>query len=157
MTSMTSVAPVHREVVVHASAEHAFKVFTEGLDKWWPRQHHIGATPLKEAKLEPKAGGRWYAVHEDGTESDTGEVLVWDPPRRVVLSWRITAEWKFDPTFHTEVEVTFTPQGPKQTLVVLEHQKLDAYGPAAPAVREQIDSAGGWGIIMEQFAAIANG
>ena len=128
---MNVIAPVRKEVVVDATADHAFRVFTDGIDRWWPRQHHIGTSPMARAVMEPRAGGRWYAISQDGSECDTGRVLVWEPPRRVVLAWQITADWKYDPDFVTEVEVTFTPQGAKKTLVVLEHRDLERFGAAA--------------------------
>jgi uncharacterized protein YndB with AHSA1/START domain len=149
---MSSVPPVRKELVVAATADHAFKVFTDGIDRWWPRQHHIGASPLKREVLEPGVGGRWYGLSEDGTECDVGKVLVWDPPRRLVLAWQITSDWKFDPTFLTEVEVTFTAEGPKTTRLVLEHRDLHRYGLAEPAYRGAIDSpTGGWGFILQRF------
>jgi uncharacterized protein YndB with AHSA1/START domain len=74
----------------------------------------------------------------------------------LVLSWQLTAEWKFDPNFLTEIEVTFTAEGIKKTKVVLEHRKLDAYGPAAPAIREMIGADTGWGLIVDNFVAAAN-
>ena len=141
--------------MVEASQERAFRVFTEGIDRWWPREHHIGKSPMKRAIIEPGAGGRWYAVCEDGTECDTGKVLTWEPPRRVVLAWQITAAWQYDAAFLTEVEVTFTSEGPKRTLVEIEHRNLERYGAAAEELRKLLDSAGGWGRNMEVFAGIA--
>jgi hypothetical protein len=41
------------------SLERAFSVFTDGIDRWWPKQHHIGKSPLKRGVIEPRAGGRW--------------------------------------------------------------------------------------------------
>ena len=41
----TTVAPVSKSITVKASVEHAFRVFTEGFDTWWPREHHIGKSP----------------------------------------------------------------------------------------------------------------
>lgn len=151
-----AVAPVRKEVVVNASAAHAFRVFTEGVDRWWPRQHHIGKSPLKRAVIEPEKGGRWYSICEDGSECDIGAVLVWDPPRRLVLSWQINGEWKFDPSFHTEVEVTFTADGPAKATVVVEHRNLEAYGKQAAAIREMIGADSGWGLIVSNFARVAN-
>ena len=58
--------------------------------------------------VEPRAGGRWYEIAGDGRECDWGRVLHWQPPGRLVLVWGLTAEWRYDPGFHTEVEVTFT-------------------------------------------------
>jgi uncharacterized protein YndB with AHSA1/START domain len=152
---VSSIPPVRKEVVVEASQEHSFRVFTEGIDRWWPRQHHIGTSPMARAILEPRAGGRWYAVSEDGSESDNGKVLTWDPPRRLVLAWQITAEWQYDPNFTTEVEVTFTAEGPKKTRVMLEHRNLERFGAAAPDLRKGIDAPEGWGAILESFAKTA--
>lgn len=147
-----SIAPVRKSVVVKASQERAFAVFTNELDRWWPRQHHVGTSPMKTAIIEPRVGGRWYATCQDGTECDTGKVLDWDPPRRVLLAWQLTAQWQFDPDFVTEVEVTFTPQGPRETLVELEHRNLERFGASAPDISKQIGEPGGWKLLLELFA-----
>src|ERR1035438_4720289 len=105
--SEEKIEPVRKEVLVNASQERAFQVFTQGIDKWWPRQHHIGKSPLKKAILEGMPNGRWYATHEDGSETGTGKVLVWEPPQRLILAWQLNAKWQFDPEFVTEIEVTF--------------------------------------------------
>jgi uncharacterized protein YndB with AHSA1/START domain len=152
---MSHVPPVRKQVIVEASQEHAFRVFTDGIDRWWPRQHHIGSSPLLREVLEPRLGGRWYAVSQDGSECDVGRVLVWEPPRRLVVTWQINGQWQYDPTFVTEIEVTFTPEGARRTRVELEHRLLERYGDAAPALREQLDKPSGWGITMEAFAQLA--
>ncbi|HWZ89662.1 MAG TPA: SRPBCC family protein [Polyangiaceae bacterium] len=152
---MSRVEPIRKQIIVNASQERAFRVFTAGIDRWWPREHHIGKSPLKRAVLEQQAGGRWYSVSEDGSECEVGKVLSWEPPVRLLLAWQLTADWQFDPAFVTEVEVTFTAQGPNQTRVELEHRDLERYGDRAVAVRNSIDSAGGWNKIMERFAETA--
>jgi uncharacterized protein YciI len=146
------IEPVRKQIVVETSAERAFRVFTQKIDRWWPKQHHIGASPMERAVIEPGVGGRWYAICVDGTECDTGKVLVWDPPNRVVLAWQIRADWKFDPSFTTEVEVRFTPEGPNRTRVELEHRDLERYGDGAAALRKEIDADGGWLLIVQQYA-----
>ena len=153
--TVDTIAPVRKTVVVSAAQDRAFRAFTEQIDRWWPRQHHIGKAPMTQAILEGRPGGRWYSTHEDGTECDNGRVLVWDPPGRLVLAWQITADWTFDPDFVTEVEVTFTPESPTRTRVDLEHRNLDRYGDRAKSTREAIDAPGGWPLIMEQFARVA--
>lgn len=152
---MNVVEPVRKQVVVNAPQEHVFAVFTRDIDAWWPKQHHIGASPLARSVLELHEGGRWYAICEDGSECTTGKVLTLEPPRRIVLAWQITAEWQYDANFLTEVEVTFTAEGPKTTRVDLEHRNLERYGAAAQSIRESIGSPAGWGAIMESLVQAA--
>jgi len=142
--------PVQKSVVLHATPEHAFAVFTAGMSRWWIKTHHIGAAPLKDVVIEPHSGGRWYERGEDGSECDWGRVLVWEPPRRLVLTWQIDAQWKYDPGLVTELEVTFTPAGEQVTRVALEHRNLERYGERAEAIRAQLD--GGWPKLVESFA-----
>ncbi|MEO7455331.1 MAG: SRPBCC family protein [Gemmatimonadaceae bacterium] len=157
MTAVQTIPPVRKQVVVDASAEHCWRVFTEETTRWWPAEHHIGKSPLKRAIIENAAGGRWYATHEDGSETTTGTVRVWDPPKRLVLVWQINADWQFDPQLDTEVEITFTPDGASRTVVVLEHRDLDKFGTRASDLRAGIDAEGGWGMFMASFRKAAEG
>src|SRR5437868_9863585 len=108
---------VRTEVVVEAPAERAFRVFTEKMETWWPASHHIGKADFKDIVLDRRANGRWAEVGKDGSECDWGRVLVWDPPKRLVLAWQLTSTWQFDENFVTEVEVNFTPMGSGKTRV----------------------------------------
>ena len=152
---MSGIEPVRKQIVVAAAPARAFDVFTNGIDRWWPREHHVGKSPMARILIEPRAGGRWYSVCQDGSECDVGRVLSWEPPHRLVLAWQLTAKWQFEPDFVTEVEVTFTAAGPTQTRVVLEHRNLERFGEAAAALRKTIDEAGGWGYLLDQFAGAA--
>lgn len=152
---MTEVPPIKRELSVKTSAARAFAIFTDGIDSWWPRQHHIGTSPMKRTLIEPRQGGRWYAISEDGSECDVGRVLTWDPPTRLVLSWNITAEWKFDPEFVTEIEVRFTQTAPKETAVSFEHRLLERYGAPAREMRERMNAQEGWHVTLDNFARVA--
>jgi uncharacterized protein YndB with AHSA1/START domain len=88
---------VRFEIDVEAPIEHVFRVFSEGFDSWWPRDHHIGEVDMAVAILEPRIGGRWYELGVDGSESDWGTVLAWDPPRHVAVSWHLDGTFRFDP------------------------------------------------------------
>ncbi|HVZ75093.1 MAG TPA: SRPBCC domain-containing protein [Polyangia bacterium] len=151
----TPVPPVKKELIIRAAPAHAFRTFTEGMTRWWPPQHHIGKSPLARMVVEPRVGGRWYSVCEDGSECDIGRVLAWEPPARLVLSWQITSAWAFDPAFVTEVEVTFTPVEARRTRVTFEHRLLDRYLDAAEALRKQLDDPKGWHVTLERFGAAA--
>jgi uncharacterized protein YndB with AHSA1/START domain len=147
---------VRHTIVVEAPQEKAFAVFTDGLNRWWPRNHKIGPEALEEAVLEGREGGRWYERDTDGSECDWGKVLVWEPPSRLVLAWQITGEWAYDADFMTEVEVTFIPDGPNRTRVDLHHRGLDAFGERAAEMRDQFDSPDAWPGVLEAFAAAAS-
>src|SRR5262249_56505408 len=87
--NQTSETPVRKSISVKAGAERAFQVFTQGIDTWWPRTHHIGKSPMKKAIIEGRAGGRCLSDRGGGTEGDWGQALVWEPPHRPVLAWEI--------------------------------------------------------------------
>jgi len=156
---MTTVeASLRKSVTVKASAERAFQVFTEGFDTWWPREHHIGKSPMKKAIIEGFQGGRCYTEQMDGTDCPWGEVLVWEPPRRFVMAWKINLQWQYEPELakSSEVEVSFTPQPDGSTRVDLEHRHFDRHGEGWENMRTQVDSAGGWGMLLDRYAAKAD-
>jgi uncharacterized protein YndB with AHSA1/START domain len=157
MMATTTVAPVRKSVSVHASAAHAFKVYTEGFDTWWPRTHHIGKAPLEKAVIELRAGGRCYGLSIDGTECDWGTVLVWDPPHRLVLAWQITHEWGYEPDLAkaSEVDIRFIPEGPDMTRVELEHRHFERHGAGGESMREAVNKPNGWSGLLALFAAAA--
>lgn len=144
-------APVRKTLTVRATPETAFRVFTEGFDRWWPRSHHIGKAELARAIIEPKAGGRWYEVGVDGSECPWGEVLAWEPPGRLLLAWRLNAQWEYDPDLLTEVEVRFTALDDGQTRVDFEHRGFERMGAGGEAARAGVDSPSGWGAILAAF------
>jgi uncharacterized protein YndB with AHSA1/START domain/DNA-binding transcriptional ArsR family regulator len=147
---------VRKSVTVDVDRERAFAVFTEGFDTWWMRSHHIGAVDMDVAVIEPREGGRWYERGVDGTECDWGHVMAWEPPARIVLAWQINAGWQYDPSLVTEVEVTFTEDGPRRTRVDLEHRHLDRMGEAAEQMRGVFDSDAGWSGLLRLYADRAN-
>ncbi|WP_292549729.1 SRPBCC domain-containing protein [Mesorhizobium sp.] len=71
-------------------------------------------------------------------------MLAWEPPNRIVLAWRIRADWQYDPSLLTEVEVKFSEAGENATRVELEHRQLENMGAAGEAVREIFESDRGW-------------
>ena len=51
-------APVKTSVTVDAPLARALEVFTVGFGRWWPSTHSIGKSPIKNAVIEPRSGGR---------------------------------------------------------------------------------------------------
>jgi DNA-binding transcriptional ArsR family regulator len=129
----------------------AFQVFVG--QEWWPvSTHHLAHPAGREVVLEPFAGGRWYERAAGGTETDWGTVLAWQPPYRLLLTWQVSADWTYepDPARGSQIEVTFTPEGPHVTRVDLVHRHLERYGPHAGRMRRILDGKGG-----EPLAAFA--
>jgi uncharacterized protein YndB with AHSA1/START domain len=147
------IAPVRKAVVVEANPPQAFAVFTAGIDRWWPKEHGIGATPIRQSVIEPFVGGRWLTRHDDGAEVVLGHVRVWQPPERLVVSWEVSAEWKPDPrpALTSEVEMRFTGEAGGRTRVELEHRNFERMGAAAgEKMRKDVD--GGWPHLLELYA-----
>jgi len=151
----TSEASVFKSISVNASTERAFAIFTAQVDSWWPRGHHIGKAPLEKLVIETRAGGRCYGRSVDGTESDWGRVLIWEPPKRLVLAWQITPEWQYEPdlTKASEVEVSFTPIGDGKTRVDVGHRHFERHGAGGASIRTAVEGSGGWSSLLELFAA----
>ena len=155
-----TVEAIRREIVVDLPPARAFELFTANMTAWWPAHHHIGSAPIAEIVVEPRAGGRWYTRHEDGTETSTGSVVVWEPPSRLVVTWQIGADWRFHDDLITTVEVRFTPAqespagqtGGGRTLVRLEHRDLEAFGADAAAMRETFDAPDAWTATLSAYA-----
>jgi uncharacterized protein YndB with AHSA1/START domain len=147
---------VKKFVHVQAPRPVAWRVFTEQMATWWPlAKYKIGRARAVDAIVEPWIGGRWYERGEDGSTCDWGSVLAWEPPARLVLSWDITAEWQYDPTLKTEVEVRFIPEGKDATRVELEHRRLDRFGARRDEMRRIFDTEGDWGRVLDGFALVA--
>ncbi|HEY4289505.1 MAG TPA: SRPBCC family protein [Puia sp.] len=142
-----TIGSIRKELIVETAQADAFKVFTENMDSWWPRTHHIGKSPMTELLLEPAPNGRWFSRHEDGSEVDIGYVLVWQPHDVLVLAWQINGKFEYDPELVTEVEIQFIASGPRTTLVKLEHKNLGRLG--AGKTVESMDE--GWGMILQLY------
>ena len=119
MTSHTADTAVRTSVVVSASQEHAFSVFTEGIGSWWPPEHHILQGELAEMVFEPHVGGAVYDRATNGTECRWGRVLAYEPPHRFVITWNINLQWQLesDPARVSEIEVSFLPESATTTRV----------------------------------------
>lgn len=155
MTPQATQLTVRKAITVEAAQEHAFAVFTEQMGSWWPLETKtIGSAKAQTAMVEPYAGGRWFERGVDGTECDWGRVIAYEPPGRLVLNWQISADWRYDPTINTEVEVRFIADGEARTRVELEHRGLlEAYGERAEQIHALYDSPDGWADVLDRYAA----
>lgn len=147
---------VRRSVEVAAPAERAFAVFTEGLDGWWPRSHHVQPGELARVGVDPHEGGRVWEENDAGEVCVWGRVLTWDPPRTFAFSWQIGTDWGVPapdaPASRVTVRFTPTDGG---TRVELVHDRLDAHGTGWEQLREGVGGDGGWSSLLQQFATVA--
>lgn len=147
---------VRRSIDVTASAERAFAVFTEGLDGWWPRSHHLLPGNLARVGVDPHEGGRVWEQNDAGDVCVWGRVLTWDPPRMFAFSWQIGSDWAVPapdaPASRVTVRFTPTDGG---TRVDLVHDRLEAHGEGWEQVRQGVRGDGGWRALLQMFAEAA--
>ncbi len=154
--TQTPAAVVRKQIVVDASQEQAFHVFTRRFGDFKPREHNLLRAPIAETVFEPKAGGHIYDLGEDGSECRWARILAYEPPTRVVFSWDIGPTWQLEeePENTSEVEVRFVPESADRTRVELEHRNIDRHGPGWEAVHEGIDGEAGWPLYLDRYAAL---
>jgi len=120
---------------VKATPERAFAVFTGEIGAWWRPQGLFQTTPRAPGVLafdETAEGRRLIETLANGTVFQIGRVSAWEPPERLVFTWRQAA---FPPDLHTEVEVRFEAVG-EETRVSVEHRGFDQV-PADSAARHR--------------------
>jgi uncharacterized protein YndB with AHSA1/START domain len=154
MTTQAQQVSVRTQIVVEASIDRAFRVFTEEFDRIKPRDHNLLDVEIAETVFEPREGGRIYDRGVDGSQCQWARVLAFEPPHRVVFSWDISPQWQIE-TDHeksSEVEVRFVAEGPDRTRVHLEHRNLDRHGEGWEGERDSVDSEDGWPLYLRRFA-----
>jgi uncharacterized protein YndB with AHSA1/START domain len=146
----TAIAPVLKTIVVPLPQGRAFDLFFAGMGSWWPLDtHSVFAADAAEVTVDGRPGGRILERAADGRTAEWGEILVWDPPHRVVFTWHPG----YDDASATEVEVRFSTEG-ELTRVDLEHRGWDALGERAATTREGYET--GWNLVFAvRFGSVA--
>lgn len=145
-TSSNSLSSVKANIFIEAPREKVFETFTNGIDRWWPKEHHILKAELASMTFEPRVGGNIIDRGTDGSECRWARVLAYDPPERVVFSWDITLDWRIetDPARTSEVEVKFISHGNDRTEVSLTHRNIDRHGSGWEGMLKAVGSENGW-------------
>jgi uncharacterized protein YndB with AHSA1/START domain len=140
---------------VNATPARAFAAFTGEIGQWWRPNGLFQFSRGREGVLsfEPGAKGRLIETYADGTVFVIGEVRVWDPPRRLVVSWR---QQSFAPDQSTELHVRFEQAG-DQTRITVEHFGWDTI-PQRHAARHgfplpifQLRFAEWWQVLLDKL------
>ena len=142
--------PVLRSAHVARPLDETFAVFTRQIGAWWPLPTHglFGG----DAGGLGFEGGLLVERAVDGRTCVWGEVLHWDPPHRVVLTWHPGT----DADDASEVEVRFTASDGGGTRVELEHRGWERFGDSAMLRRHGYVGPGAWGHVLDHFADVAD-
>ena len=107
--------PIHRQIVVPASPEAAFRVFTDRIGEWWPvASHSVHGAGSRAAFRD----GQLVETGAGGETTVWGTVLDWQPARSFRMTWHPGREADDAST----VTVTFAPVGDDATLVTVRHE-----------------------------------
>jgi uncharacterized protein YndB with AHSA1/START domain len=136
--------PLRLEFGVACAPERAFEMWAERTSLWWPHGHSVSGEPGLTVTFEPRPGGRIFERTPQGAEHDWGEVLVWEPPRRLAYLWHL----RFDRADATEVEVTFAAAD-EGTTVTIMHRGWERLGAKGPERRER--NMKGWAGVTEHY------
>ena len=137
------------EVTVPAAPEDAFVLFTEDIGLWWRRDTPYWNDRERglSVRIEPGVNARFVEVYDlaSGSGMEVGRVTVWEPGRRLRLTWTQVG-WPADAW--TQLEITFEPAD-GGTRVRLEHTGFER-------VPGALDFVGGydagWNEVLGWFA-----
>ena len=110
-------ATIRIERTFRARAQNVFEAWTsvEVLRRWWHAEHDW-ETP--HAELDLRVGGAIRITMRDPYQGQDhgggGEFTEVDPPRRLAFTWT----WDDDPSTRQLIEVDFTDQGDRTTVVL---------------------------------------
>jgi uncharacterized protein YndB with AHSA1/START domain len=151
LTEASDVArEVRSSVTVQLPRDEAFRLFTEGIGRWWPlATHSVFNADATNVTLEPRVGGRLYEEAADGRTCDWGSVTVWQPGERVAMTWHPGDE----EALATLVEVAFSEAPEGGTLVDLRHTGWEVHG--AEAEEDATGYQEGWPIVLAHFVRAA--
>ena len=155
-TQAEATTSVQASIVVEASIERAFQVFTSEFDSIKPHEHNLLQVEIAETVLEPHVGGYIYDRGVDGSECRWARMLAYEPPHRLVFSWDIGPTWQIepDPAKTSEVEVRFIAEAPERTRVEIDHRNIDRHGEGWEGVREGVASNEGWPLYLQRYAKL---
>ena len=143
---------VRHQVVVDVAQEQAFWAFTD-MDRIKPREHNMLAVPIEQTVLEQRVGGDVYDRGVDGSICRWGRVLRFDPPRAIVFSWDIGADWQVttDLARTSTVEVTFEAEDEARTRVTLVHRDIERHGRGWEPLRDGLEAPEGWPLYLARY------
>jgi uncharacterized protein YndB with AHSA1/START domain len=150
---VTEAQVIRKSVLVDATPEEAFRVFTDEIGTWWPRSgpHSVSGDRLEDVVLEGGVGGRLFERATGGEEIVWGEITLWDPPHQLSFTWHPGREAETGQA----VELRFAAEGAR-TRVDLVHRGWERLGERAAQAIASYDT--GWDFVLgECYAGAAGG
>jgi uncharacterized protein YndB with AHSA1/START domain len=141
--------PLRIEFDLDCGPEHAFRVWTTKLSRWWPADHTVSGEPA-EIVLEGHVGGLIFERTADGTVHEWGEITAWEPPRHLAYTWYL----RQDRADATQVQITFIDRSPG-TRVEIEHHGWERLGAKGHDLRRS-NTAGWHGLLPYYRTACAD-
>jgi uncharacterized protein YndB with AHSA1/START domain len=136
------------EIFIAAPPERVFQALIDPREvrQWWTSKQ----CPIESFALDPRLGGRWSYDTSQGALTVNGvshfhcegEVLEFDPPRRLAYSW--IANWHDQPSRRTVVRWELFPSA-KGTRVKMTHSGL------ADLPKARQDYSRGWPGLVESL------
>jgi uncharacterized protein YndB with AHSA1/START domain len=145
MSTAGSPDAVHKTILVRCPIEVAFRVWTEQIDRWWPKGHSRSSNRNTTVYLERRVGGRLYERTPDGVEYTWGEVLVWEPPQYLAYSWYLGSSTERP----THVDVQFSAHTEGYTQVAIIHRGPELIGELWTHTNAQFAVA--WGHVLATY------
>ena len=134
--------PIAKTVHVSLTQAEAFRLFTGGIDSWWPLvTHSVLGAQAESCSVESRAGGRIYETGPGGRQIVWGTVLAWEPYRRLVFSWHPGR----DSDSAQEIEILFEAHE-GGTRIELRHRGWEKLGDEAESYRRRYDT--GWDTVL---------
>jgi uncharacterized protein YndB with AHSA1/START domain/uncharacterized protein YciI len=140
----TMIPPVRRQVVVAAPPGAAFTMWTDEIGQWWPLHVHSVYGPDAKVRF---ADGKLVEYSPDGAQSVWGEVLDWDPPHRLRITWHPG----YDVAKASYLAMSFAGfADDTRTVVTLEHSGWEVHDDPAGS-RASYNS--GWPGVLASYRA----
>jgi uncharacterized protein YndB with AHSA1/START domain len=126
---------LEEESVMSANAPHVFQIFIRTTpEKLWQaltdgaisQQYYFGT----RVESTWAVGATYHYASSDGSPQLAGEVIEIDPPRKLVMSFRVLWDATGDPTVTSTVTYEITPLGPVCKLT-LTHEGLELHSASA--------------------------
>jgi len=141
------IEPLRLSFVVGCEPDHAFATWTGKASAWWPPEHTVSNERGAEIVFEPRVGGRIFERTPGGREIEWGEIVEWDPPRRLRYLWHIAT----DSERATDVAIVFHELPDNSTRVEVEHSGWERLGEVGQAWRDA--NHAGWGGVLPAYRA----